>query len=51
MEIEPVPDITKTIKIPGDLWAQIEPLLEQQDTDFSKFCRNALRAYLERLTD
>lgn len=49
-EQEPT-EITKTIKLPGELWARIEPMIEEKDTDFSKFCRNALRFYLERLTD
>lgn len=44
-------EVTKTIKLPVELWEEIEAEVVRQDTDFSKFCRNALRQHLERMTD
>jgi metal-responsive CopG/Arc/MetJ family transcriptional regulator len=53
MEIKPAPqpDVVKSVKLPADLWEEVEALTIAMDSDFSKVCRQALRYYLARPSD
>lgn len=50
-DMETETEVIKTVKLPEDLWAEIEKAIAAEDTDFSKLCRKALRQHLDRMTD
>lgn len=39
--------VPKTIKLPRGMWESIEERIRTEDTDFSKWARNAFRNYLK----
>jgi len=41
--------VAKAVRIPRELWERIEEAMKGGETDFSKFCRTALRMYLDSL--